>query len=129
MLRALGAGVVVVTLGDRGAYYDAPAGQGLVSALPVEVVDTTGAGDAFVAGFWSELALELRAGRAPAELERGRIEAAVRAGCQMASEAVSAMGATAGIVRRGERLLRAHGEPPRPWSIAASPGWPFIRMN
>jgi ribokinase len=50
-LRAWPGQVVVVTLGDRGAV--AAAGDALVeqSALPVDVVDTTAAGDAFVAAF------------------------------------------------------------------------------
>ena len=34
-LRALGPRLVVVTLGERGAYYDATAGQGMVACDPV----------------------------------------------------------------------------------------------
>ena len=43
---------IVVTLGDRGAvYYDGVCqSSGVVPALPVEVLDTTGAGDAFFTG-------------------------------------------------------------------------------
>ncbi|HEX5633234.1 MAG TPA: carbohydrate kinase, partial [Gemmatimonadales bacterium] len=54
-LRELGVGVAVVTLGARGCYYDAPAGQGALPGERVEVVDTTGAGDAFIAALLAEL--------------------------------------------------------------------------
>ncbi|WP_297914430.1 ribokinase [Thiomonas sp.] len=39
---------VVVTLGAQGSVWSGPAGQGRVAALPVEVVDTTACGDAYV---------------------------------------------------------------------------------
>jgi ribokinase len=39
---------VVVTLGAQGSVWSGPAGQGHVAALPVEVVDTTACGDAYV---------------------------------------------------------------------------------
>jgi 2-dehydro-3-deoxygluconokinase len=41
---------VVVTLGDRGAVWDTEQGSGGVDAIPTEIVDRLGAGDAFVAG-------------------------------------------------------------------------------
>lgn len=41
----------VVTVGDRGAMYCTPEGQGSVPTSHVEVVDATGAGDTFIAGF------------------------------------------------------------------------------
>lgn len=39
---------VVLTLGAQGSVWSGPAGQGHVAALPVEVVDTTACGDAYV---------------------------------------------------------------------------------
>lgn len=48
MVRSLGAQVVVVTMGERGAYLDAPQGTAYFAAEPVAVVDRTGAGDAFL---------------------------------------------------------------------------------
>src|SRR5204862_7891960 len=50
-LRAFSEQVVVITLGARGAV--AVAGEEVFAqpSWPVEVVDSTGAGDAFVAGF------------------------------------------------------------------------------
>ncbi|CAG1007444.1 Arabinose 5-phosphate isomerase KdsD [Myxococcaceae bacterium] len=46
----LGTRVVVVTDGERGCAIAADEFEGWIPALPVKVVDTTGAGDAFVAG-------------------------------------------------------------------------------
>jgi fructokinase len=47
---ALGPAVVAVTMADRGAMAVCAAGVARVPARPVEVVDTVGAGDAFMAG-------------------------------------------------------------------------------
>ena len=54
--KALGAALVLVTLGPRGAYYRAAAGRGLLPACEVDTVDTTGAGDAFLGALLSCLA-------------------------------------------------------------------------
>ena len=52
----LGAKIVVVKLGDKGAYYSAGSERGFVEAMPVaRVVDTVGAGDGFAAGLISGL--------------------------------------------------------------------------
>jgi ribokinase len=56
MLRARGAGNVVVTLGRRGAMVVTATIDTIVPAAAVEAVDTTGAGDAFNAGFAVALA-------------------------------------------------------------------------
>ncbi|MFB3879945.1 MAG: carbohydrate kinase [Armatimonadota bacterium] len=55
--RVLGAGpgLVVVTLGERGCYYDDGTDRGTVPGYRVEVVDPLGAGDAFVAAMLSQL--------------------------------------------------------------------------
>ncbi|UQX12098.1 carbohydrate kinase family protein [Candidatus Mycobacterium methanotrophicum] len=47
---ALGPAVVVVTMGDRGAAAVCAAGEVRVTARAVQVVDTVGAGDAFMVG-------------------------------------------------------------------------------
>lgn len=46
----LGPSVVAVTMGDQGAFAMCEAGTARVAALPVNVVDTLGAGDAFMTG-------------------------------------------------------------------------------
>jgi ribokinase len=72
---------VVVTLGEQGALWTDGRELVRVDAEAAEVVDTTGAGDAFAAGL---LAARLR-GAAPAE--------ALRAGCSLAARAVATPGA------------------------------------
>lgn len=52
-LKDQGPEVVVVKLGERGCLWLEAAGHGFVPAQPGPVVDTTGAGDSFVAGFLS----------------------------------------------------------------------------
>ncbi len=81
-LRRLGPAAVVVTLGADGALASSSQGEELVPAPPTEVVDTTGAGDAFVGG----LAAVLAAGRPLAE--------AVRVGVRLGSATVAHLGAT-----------------------------------
>jgi ribokinase len=51
-LLDMGAQIVCVTLGERGCYIASRVGESqLIEAYPTKVVDTTGAGDAFAAGF------------------------------------------------------------------------------
>jgi sugar/nucleoside kinase (ribokinase family) len=73
-------GEMVVKLGARGARW----GDVHVPAEPVAVVDTTGAGDAFAAGF-----LTARLGGAPPR-------EALAAGCRVAARAVTQVGARPG---------------------------------
>ena len=42
---------VVITLGERGSLLAGPEGSELIPAFPVQAVDTTGAGDAFIGSF------------------------------------------------------------------------------
>jgi ribokinase len=73
----------VVTLGARGAVWASEDAAGHVAAPKVTVVDTTGAGDAFV----GVLAAALSLGRS--------VEDAVGYAVRAASRSVSAAGATA----------------------------------
>jgi ribokinase len=59
MLHRRGVAVVVITLGARGALLSTTGRQQHVPAFPVTVVDTTAAGDAFIAG----LGLAIASGR------------------------------------------------------------------
>lgn len=52
---ASGPAIVVVTMGARGARAFCPAGEARVAARPVAVVDTVGAGDAFMVGLLDAL--------------------------------------------------------------------------
>ena len=58
--RILGLGVelLIVTLGERGCYYTNGKVDGYVDGYAVEVVDTLGAGDAFVAAMLSKLIIQ-----------------------------------------------------------------------
>jgi ribokinase len=71
----------VVTLGEEGALWTDGSALLRVAAPATEVVDTTGAGDAFAAGL---LAARVR-GAGPEE--------ALEAGCTLAARAVAATGA------------------------------------
>lgn len=92
-LRALGAGLVVVTLAERGAAYLADAAQGHAPAPAVPVVDATGAGDAFVAGFLHSLRPHLEAGEHPAKLGGPILHDAVSLGCRVGAACVTRLGA------------------------------------
>jgi len=57
-LGDLGPSTIVLKLGERGALARFGTGRARASAVRVEVVDTVGAGDAFVAGYLAELIRE-----------------------------------------------------------------------
>jgi sugar/nucleoside kinase (ribokinase family) len=84
--RALGPlpGEVVTKLGAEGARWTDGRATVSVPALPVSVVDTTGAGDAFAAGLLSARLV----GAGPRE--------ALEAGCRLAARAVAQVGARPG---------------------------------
>ncbi|MHB9023224.1 MAG: PfkB family carbohydrate kinase [Armatimonadota bacterium] len=71
-LRAQGIPMVIVTLGAQGCAYSWGDARGCVPARPREAVDTTGAGDAFVAGVLYKLT---RMTEAPAHLPAETVEA------------------------------------------------------
>ena len=50
---------VVITLGDKGLIWQQRSTRGILPAYPVDVVDTTGAGDAFHGAFAAAVALEM----------------------------------------------------------------------
>lgn len=99
-LRALGCPLVVVTLGARGCYVDAAAGRDFLPGERVDVVDTTGAGDGFVAGLLATLAPAFAAGKRPADLSLDEVRAACRAGNKVGAAVVTRLGATTGLPRR-----------------------------
>jgi ribokinase len=83
--RALAAGrEVVVTLGRAGALWTDGSRVARVAAGDVEVVDTTGAGDAFAAGLLA------------ARVDGAAPEEALAAGCALAARAVARIGARPG---------------------------------
>ncbi|MEM6888896.1 MAG: ribokinase [Pseudomonadota bacterium] len=93
-LKALGVVRPIITMGERGAFLD---GHGLVPAVKAgDVVETTGAGDAFNGGFAAALA------------EGRPAEEAVRIGCATAGLSVTRPGTAPAMPSRAEveALLR-----------------------
>jgi sugar/nucleoside kinase (ribokinase family) len=94
-LRERGVRDVCLTLGAEGCYAAGTGFEGLVPAPTVRVVDSTGAGDAFVAG-----------------VLRGRLwgrplEASVRLGCAAGALAATAVGACDGVAGLADALALA----------------------
>jgi ribokinase len=89
-LRALGARRVILTLGDQGALHVDDAGAEEAAAFPVNVVDTTAAGDAFLGA----LAAALASGR--------RASDAVVLGCAGGALACTKLGAEPSLPRARE---------------------------
>lgn len=88
VLKRMGVGVPIITMGAQGVYLD---GHGMVPAVSAgKVVETTGAGDAFNGGFASALARGLSA-----------LEAA-RFGCVVAGISVTRPGAAASMPDRAD---------------------------
>jgi len=79
--RDRGAGAVCVKLGNNGCMLDSDDFRGIVPAEVVDVVDTTGAGDAFAAGFVA------------ARLAGMQVEDACKAGNAAGARVVSSLGA------------------------------------
>jgi fructokinase len=73
---SLGPAIVAVTMGDRGAFAICQAGEARVQARPVDVVDTVGAGDAFMTGLIDALwSLELLGASHRSELRNIGVDA------------------------------------------------------
>lgn len=96
-LHARGPGLVVMTAGNHGATVSIDGRRTHVPGMPVEVVDSTGAGDAFCAALLSEL----HHGSDPV--------AAARAGVVAGALACRAVGAQAGAPTRDELNARLAG--------------------
>ncbi len=92
-LLDLGPDLVVVTLGEQGCFYRRKADKGTVNGFKVEVKDTTGAGDAFTAGFISYLARKNLLSKFPS-FGRKHLKEALRHGNAVAAITTTALGAT-----------------------------------
>ncbi len=102
VLLSRGVGVVIVTLGERGALACGRDGDRHVAAFPVTAVDTTAAGDCFNAALAVALA------------ERARLPDALRLACAAAALACTKPGARPSLPSRAEvdaLLRRVRGAP------------------
>jgi len=85
-LQERGVGTAVIKLGEKGCYVKPGAEPGFFcSAFPTEVVDTTGAGDSFVAGFLAGV------------LKGWDVKSSAELACAVAAMNIRAVGATAGV--------------------------------
>ena len=94
MLLKRGAALVLVSLGAEGAFYATRAFTGIIPAFKVEVVDPTGAGDAFLAA-----SLVCLSG---GEWEEERVREAVRRGTAAGAIACTGYGAMGTLPTKGE---------------------------
>jgi sugar/nucleoside kinase (ribokinase family) len=96
--RQAGAQTVVITCGSRGAVIASPNGVFRAAAFPVDFVDGTGSGDAFVAGYIHAL------------LEGCDVSECVRVGSALGASCVRATGATTGVFDASElaAFLNSH---------------------
>ena len=90
IFHEIGVPNVVLTLGERGAYWSSPNGSGLVSVPVVSAMDTTAAGDCFNGALAVALA------------EERLLDDAVKFACKAASLSVTRMGAQSSMPTRKE---------------------------
>lgn len=101
-LSELGVKLVCVTLGADGALVKRGSDELRIPAPRVEVVDTTGAGDGFVAGLLSRLA---RSPAGAADLTVEELRSAVRFACAVGSRVCTRLGAVAALPTAREAAL------------------------
>jgi sugar/nucleoside kinase (ribokinase family) len=96
--REFGAGTVAITCGSRGAVLNSSTQRLRSGVYPVEPVDATGTGDAFVAGFISGLLSGVDLGKC------------LELGTAMGASCVRCMGATTGVFNSYElqQFVSAH---------------------
>ena len=90
-LCSMGPEAVFVTLGEKGAYFQVPAGTGRLPAYAVSAVDTTGAGDAFLGALLAQIPGLGREALSRLTLDQWR--EAVRTACAAGGLTASARGA------------------------------------
>jgi fructokinase len=113
LVEEFGVRLACVTLGSRGAIARRGTERFQVAAPQVAVVDTTGAGDGFVAGLLSQLT----APGAPTleDFPAARLEAALRFACAVGSRVCTQLGAVGGLPRAAEiDVLETVEAGPRP---------------
>ena len=96
-LETWGATVAIVTRGAAGATLRSRGKTISVPAPKVKVLDTTGAGDGFMAGFLYTLTRTVKTRADLATIELNTLEHCARIGCIAGSQVVTKLGAIAGL--------------------------------
>ena len=106
MLLARGVALVLVSLGPEGAFYATDGFRGDVPAFPVDAVDATGAGDAFLAA-----ALVHLSGAGEGSWDEEAVREATLRGCAAGALACTAFGAMSSLPTAAEleRLMEKGG--------------------
>lgn len=101
-----GARCAIVTLGAAGALWARQGEHGVIPSPDVEVIDTTGAGDAFMSGLLAAIAHKKTA---PSELPREEFEELISFAAHIGARAVTRLGAVHGIPKLSseEQLMSA----------------------
>lgn len=94
-----GARCAIVTLGERGALWAREGEYGIIPSPDVEVLDTTGAGDAFMSGLLAAISTKKVA---PSELNREEFEKLVAFSAYIGAQAVTRLGAVHGIPKHSK---------------------------
>ena len=81
-LRNLGVGTAIIKCGGDGVFVDSPEFRGQIPAMKVDPLDTTGAGDCFVACFIASM------------LKGYSVEEACRLSCRASSWSTLSLGAS-----------------------------------
>lgn len=97
-----GVELVAVTLGAEGCHYFSAASEGRLPGFAVDVVDTTGAGDGFVAGMLAGLLSAWRQGRRPGTLSAGELAPVFRYANAVGALTTTARGAIPALPSRDQ---------------------------
>ncbi|NPV51965.1 MAG: deoxyribose-phosphate aldolase [Firmicutes bacterium] len=103
-LLGLGPRLVVASLGERGCYFNDGRREGYFPAFKVEVRDTTGAGDGFVAVILSEVTRFLEAGETLDEIIARRLDDILVFANAVGALTASKIGAIPGLPTREEAM-------------------------
>lgn len=101
-LEQRGVALPIVTLGERGAVLAFQGQELRVPARPAQAVDTTGAGDGFVAALLYGVSRRYRDRAALLQADPGELRDLAAFACQVASRVVERLGAVAGLPRAEE---------------------------
>jgi fructokinase len=103
----MGPKLCIITLGQKGSYYQSRDGGGFIPAYPVETVDATGCGDAFIAGLLTRL---VKDGKRLDDLSSSRLDSALRYANAVGALTAQTLGVIPALPRaqQVEEFMQAH---------------------